>query len=75
MSWGQIAALILAILLLFPGGCFLFFGVLVTEDRQYRDVALLLLPIGFVILGLAGVLFWLAFRRRRIEPGNLPPPG
>jgi len=58
MSGGQIAALICAIVLLLPGGCFLFFGVAVLPP---------LLLIAFIILGLAAWLFSFAFRR-------LPPP-
>jgi len=54
MSAGQIAALICAIILLFPGGCFLFFGVAAIPP---------LLLIAFIILGLAAWLFWFAFRR------------
>ena len=74
MSGGQIAALIFAILLLLPGGCFVIFGVAFAMDTpQFQDVALLLIPIGLAILGLAGFLFWLAFRRRSAEPGESPP--
>ena len=65
MSGGQIAALIVAILLLLPGGCFLLLGMLFGADRQYRGAALLFLPIAFATLASAGVLFWAAFRRRR----------
>ena|SRR5579864_643107 len=54
MRGGQIAALICAIILVFPGGCFLFFGVLVLPP---------LLLIAFIILGLAAWLFSFAFRR------------
>ena len=72
MTGGQIVALIFAILLLLPGGCFLFFGVLLADDRQYRGAALLVLPIAFGILGLAGALFWVAFRRRRPRASGPP---
>ena len=66
MSGGQIAALIFAILLLLPGGCFLIFGVgFLFDQHSYADVAYALIPIGLGILTLAGLLFWLAFRRRR----------
>jgi hypothetical protein len=54
MSGGQIAALICAIILLLPGGCFLFFGVAILPP---------LLLIAFVILGLAAWLSSFAFRR------------
>jgi hypothetical protein len=54
MSGGQIAALICAIILLLPGGCFLFFGVAIFPP---------LLLIAVLILGLAAWLFSFAFRR------------
>ncbi len=72
MSGGQIAALIFAIILLFPGGCFLFFGVVVATDRQFYDAAFVMLPVAAAILALAGFLFWIAFRRR---PRAGQPPG
>ena len=71
MTGGQIAALIFAILLLLPGGCFLVFGIGFATDRQLSDVAFVMLPIAAVILGFAGFLFWIAFRRRPAPP----PPG
>jgi membrane protein implicated in regulation of membrane protease activity len=76
VSGGQIAALIFAILLLLPGGCFLVVGIAVSTDRQFSDMALIALPIAAAILGLAGLLFWVAFRRK---PGqgrspDAPPP-
>jgi len=77
VSGGQIAALIFAILLLLPGGCFLIFGIgFATDNSGYSDVALLLLPIAAAILALAGLLFWVAFRRRSAggAPPNAPPP-
>lgn len=70
MSGGQIAALIFAIILLLPGGCFLFFGIGFAADGDSFGSMLLL--IAAVILGPAGLLFWLAFRRRA-RPGQ--PPG
>jgi LPXTG-motif cell wall-anchored protein len=69
MTGGQIAALLLAILLLFPGGCFLFFGIVLTPGTAVSAPSLLLL-IGVAILALAGLLFWLAFRKRRPPPGT-----
>jgi membrane protein implicated in regulation of membrane protease activity len=73
MTGGQIAALIIAILLLLPGGCFLFVGVafLGEHDRIARDAAPLALIVALVLLGIAGLLFWVAFRRRR---GSGAPP-
>ena len=66
MSGGQIAALIFAILLLLPGGCFLLFGIGFATDSnpQFSDAAPLLLGVAAAILALTGLLFWLAFRRR-----------
>jgi membrane protein implicated in regulation of membrane protease activity len=69
MSWGQIAALIFAVLLLLPGGCFMVFGgAFALDAAQFAEMAFLLFPIGLAILALAGFLFWIAFRRRRAEP-------
>ena len=72
MSGGQIAALIFAIILLLPGGCFLVFGIGFATDRQYYDVSFVMLPVAAAILGLAGCLFWIAFRRRRQALGATP---
>ncbi len=75
MSGGQIAALIIAILLLLPGACFLIFGIgFATDNSGYSDIALLLLPIAAAILSLAGLLFWLAFRRRPTRGGSADAP-
>ena len=71
MSGGQIAALIFAIILLLPGGCFLIFGIGFATDAHYSDVAYVMLPVAAAILALAGLLFWLAFRRRP-APGGPP---
>jgi hypothetical protein len=69
MTGGQIAALIFAILLLLPGGCFVFFGFVFLHgfnlehphsDSFYPS----LLLIGLGILAAAALLFWVAFRRR-----------
>ena len=74
MTGGQIAALIFAILLLLPGGCFLIVGVglLAENDRIARDVAPLALIVSAILLAITGLLFWLAFRRRAV-PGEPPP--
>jgi hypothetical protein len=69
MTGGQIAALIFAILLLLPGGCFLLVGIAVATDSQYYDAAFIALPIAAVILGLSGFLFYVAIRRRS-RPGS-----
>jgi hypothetical protein len=63
MSGGQIAALICAIILLLPGGCFLFFGVAVLPP---------LLLIALIILGLAAWLFSFAFRRPPLPAAGAP---
>jgi membrane protein implicated in regulation of membrane protease activity len=68
MTGGQIAALIFALLLLLPGGCFLVFGIGMLNDRQFYDTGVMLALIGIGILAVMGLLFWLAFRKR-------PPPG
>ena len=76
MTGGQIAALVVAILLLLPGGCFLLIGVvfLGESDRIARDAAPLALIVAAPLLAIAGLMFWLAFRRRRAGPGEPPPP-
>jgi LPXTG-motif cell wall-anchored protein len=73
MSGGQVAALLFAIILLLPGGCFLVLGISLTTDRQYADMAFVALPIAAGILALAGLLFWAAFRRKR-NPDTPPNP-
>ncbi len=72
MSGGQIAALIVALVLLLPGGCFLFFGVQMASanDTIARGVAPLLLVIAAVLLLVTAVLGWVAFRRRRTAPAT-----
>ena len=68
MNGGQIAALVIAIFLLLPGGCFLFFGIGIPGAWP-------LLFIAGVILAVCGVLFWVAFSRKvaRGRPPNAPP--
>ena len=73
MSGGQIAALLLAILLLLPGGCLVFFGIAflnglgLSEHAQSDKFDPSLLLIGLGILAVAALLFWVAFRR---QPGD-----
>lgn len=74
MSGGQIAALIFAILLLLPGGCFLLAGISVLSDSRFASMALVALPIAAAILGLAGYLFWRALRRRPADADGASPP-
>ena len=65
MSGGQIVALLCAILLLLPGGCFLVFGIGLSDQyADDREAAVKLLLVAAAILALAGLLFWVAFRRR-----------
>jgi membrane protein implicated in regulation of membrane protease activity len=73
VTGGQIAALIFAILLLLPGGCFLFVGAafMTDDDRIAQSAAPVALIVAAVLLGIAGLLFWVAFRRRR-NPGAPP---
>ncbi len=47
-------------------------GSALATDRQYSDVSLVMLPVAVAILALAGLLFWLAFRRRS-DPSAPPP--
>jgi hypothetical protein len=64
VTGGQIAALIFALLLLLPGGCFLFFGFGLMGESHMGDVAAMMLLFGILILGLMAFLFWVAFRKR-----------
>ncbi len=72
MSAGQIAALIFALLLLLPGGCFLYVGIGLMGESHMRVASEQMLIVGIVILALIGFLFWIAFRKRRPPP---PSPG
>jgi membrane protein implicated in regulation of membrane protease activity len=72
MTGGQIVALIFAILLLLPGGCFLIFGISLLNDPQVSGASVLVLLVGIAILSVMGLLFWVAFRRR---PPSPPGPG
>ena len=69
MTAGRIVALIFAILLLLPGGCFVFFGFVFLHgfnlEHPYSDAfhpSLLLMGLG--ILATAALLFWIASSRR-----------
>ena len=68
MTGGQIVALICAILLLLPGGCFLYVAV----SGYPFPVMLIIATIAAVFLSLAGLLFWLALRRRPPDQGGSP---
>jgi membrane protein implicated in regulation of membrane protease activity len=63
MTVGQVAALLIAIPLLLPGGCFLIVGIGSLAEGSF-SVAVAALQIAVPILFVMGVLFWLAFRRR-----------
>lgn len=62
MTGGQVAALIFAILLFFPGGCFLLVGGVMSDS--------LAVLVGAGILVLVGLLGWVAFRRKPRPPAN-----
>jgi hypothetical protein len=64
MTGGQVAALIFALLLLLPGGCFLFFGIGLIGESHMGDVGAMMLLFGIAILALMVFLFWVAFRKR-----------
>jgi hypothetical protein len=68
MTVGQIAALILAIVLLLPGGCFVFLGF--TMMSESTDFGAMLVVIGLAFLGVMSLFFWLAFRKRPPPPGT-----
>jgi len=70
MTGGQIAALICAILLLLPGGCFLIFGIGIGTGVPGGWPLLL---IAVAILAAAGLLFWVACRGRGPDQ-DAPPP-
>jgi membrane protein implicated in regulation of membrane protease activity len=70
MTGGQIAALIFALLLLLPGGCFLIFGISLLNDPQASDASVPVLLIAIAILSVMGLLFWVAFRQRPPPPGT-----
>lgn len=73
MSGGQIAALVFAVLLFFPGGCFLVVGIsFFGEGSAWYGLAAFMLVIAAVILSIVGLLFWAAFRKARppAAPGD-----
>ena len=70
MSGGQVAALIFAILLLLPGGCFLIAGVAAAIDSRLGDAAIVALLIAAALLGFSVFLFRFALRRRPTGQAN-----
>lgn len=70
MTGWQVVSLIFGLILLLPGGCFLVFGVgMLTDSSGYASVGPPLLLIAFLIIAVAVLCLWIAFRRR-----NPPPP-
>jgi membrane protein implicated in regulation of membrane protease activity len=69
MTGGQVAALLFAILLLLPGGCFLVIGIGMLAEGSSSG-AVEALSIGIPILAVMGLLFWFAFSRRQPPPGT-----
>ena len=83
MRAGQIICLIVGLVLLLPGGCFLLFGVGLLSDSSdnMAGAGWMLLAIAVVVLGLAGLMLWVAFRKTApppavppAGPGEAPPP-
>jgi membrane protein implicated in regulation of membrane protease activity len=71
MTGGQVLALLCAIVLLVPGGCFLIVGIgSLAEGSSGSGVAAL--QIGVPIVAVVVLLFWVALRRR---PPSPPGPG
>jgi hypothetical protein len=69
LSGGQIAALVFAVILLIPGGCFLVFGIGTLGDPTAYGIGPPFTIIGLVILGFAAFLGWVAFGKRK-PPGT-----
>jgi len=68
LSGGQIAALLFAVILLIPGGCFFVMGLgMLTDKTDYGGLTQLALGVGVGLLALAVFLGRFAFRKR-------PPP-
>jgi membrane protein implicated in regulation of membrane protease activity len=69
MSGGQIAALVFAVILLIPGGCFTVFGIGMLGDPGSYGLGPPFLIIGLVILAFVAFLGWVAFHKRN-PPGS-----
>jgi hypothetical protein len=71
---GQVVALILAVLLLVPGGCFLLFGIgfLFNKSASVGGLGIAMLIIAALILARIGRLFRVALRRRPITTAGVP---
>jgi len=63
MSGGQITALVFAVILLIPGGCFTVFGIGMLGDSQSYNLGPPLLIIGLLILAFVAFLGWVAFHK------------
>ncbi|HVH81867.1 MAG TPA: hypothetical protein VM782_20885 [Stellaceae bacterium] len=70
MTGGQIAALVFAVLLLLPGGCFVFVAL---SERTIDAITGSFFAVGVLILSGSIWLFWIAFRGRT-KPKNAPDP-
>jgi len=70
VTGGQIAALILGLLMLLPGGCFVITGIIMFTDPMLSLASWPYLFIGIVILAVTLLLFCVAFRRRPPPPGS-----
>jgi membrane protein implicated in regulation of membrane protease activity len=81
MRGGQVVALILALLLLLPGLCFLAVGAGMATDTSggggldLGSFGIALILIAIAILGVAALLFWLAFRKPKPDSEPKPPQG
>src|SRR5579863_6773615 len=75
MKGGQIAALVIGCLLLLPGGCFMLFGIGLASDTSDNlgGAGWMLIGIALAILAFAGLLFWIAFRKRAPAATSGPP--
>jgi len=77
MKTGQVVSLVIGCLLLLPGGCFMLFGIGFSIDTggELSGGGGPLIAIGVAILAFAGLLFWIAFRKRGAQPsGSGEPP-
>jgi hypothetical protein len=69
MTGGQVLALLCAIVLLIPGGCFLIVGIAsLAGGSSGSGVAAL--QIAVPLVAVVVLLFWFAFSRRQPPPGT-----
>ena len=77
MKTGQVVSLVIGCLLLLPGGCFMLFGVGLASDTSDNlgGLGWAMIGIALAIIAFAGLLFWIAFRKRGAQPsGSGEPP-